>query len=100
MDALVDSMVDFVRTRQLNIAVAGLLTLIYLAYQYWGIVFKAQGVGDELDCHHTTRLSRSRSRSASRSRTRAGHYDYKLDDKHGRRRKRRCPDCSLCNFEE
>uniref|UniRef100_A0A2A4J069 Uncharacterized protein n=1 Tax=Heliothis virescens TaxID=7102 RepID=A0A2A4J069_HELVI len=103
METLIDSIVDFVRVRQLNIALAAVLTLMYLVYQYWGLLFKGQEDDDEEDeCRHTARLSRSRSRSCSRSRTRAGNcHEYKMtDSKHGRRGRkahRRCPDCSLCN---
>ncbi|XP_075989215.1 uncharacterized protein LOC142985122 [Anticarsia gemmatalis] len=100
MDTLMDSIVDFVRVRQLNIALAGLLTLGYLVYQYWNVLFKGQNDLDD-DCHTPMRLSRSRSRSCSRSRTRSGNYhDYKTMDskRRGRKGHRRCPDCSLCNF--
>ncbi|XP_035454114.1 uncharacterized protein LOC118278836 [Spodoptera frugiperda] len=101
METLIDSIIDFVRVRQLNIALAGVLTLIYLIYQYWGLLFKGQDEEDDDACQHA-RLSRSRSRSCSRSRPRSGNYhDYKSAEKHsrrGRKSHRRCPDCSLCNF--
>ncbi|KAF9417975.1 hypothetical protein HW555_005120 [Spodoptera exigua] len=101
METLMDSIIDFVRVRQLNIALAGVLTLMYLIYQYWGLLFKSQDDEDDDDCQHT-RLSRSRSRSCSRSKPRSGkNYDYKSGEKHGRRGRkshRRCSDCSLCNF--
>nr|XP_021196609.2 uncharacterized protein LOC110380818 isoform X2 [Helicoverpa armigera] len=82
------------------VLLAAVLTLIYLVYQYWGLLFKGQEE-EEDECHHTPRLSRSR----SRSRTRSGNYhEYKTNDskycRRGRKAHRRCPDCSLCNFDQ
>ncbi|XP_004926482.1 uncharacterized protein LOC114241707 [Bombyx mandarina] len=101
MDSLAESIADFIRVRQLNIAVAILLSVMYLAYQYWGVMFKCE---EEEDYRGITRKSRSRSRSYSRSRSRSNDHHYKVPEpKHGRRGRkpqRRCPDCSLCNFGE
>ncbi|XP_030034267.1 uncharacterized protein LOC115450398 [Manduca sexta] len=100
MDNFIDAVVDFIRVRQLNIAVAVVLTVMYLLYQYWGVLYKWQ---EDEHCRHA-RLSRSRSRSCSRSRSRSGEHHYKtMDSKHGRRSRkmqRRCPDCSMCHVEQ
>ncbi|KAJ8705517.1 hypothetical protein PYW08_012563 [Mythimna loreyi] len=104
METLIDSIIDFVRVRQLNIALAGVLTLIYLVYQYWGLLFKGHEDDDD-ECRHSVRTSRSRSRSCSRSRPRSNYHDYKMSaeknsSRRGRKAHRRCPDCSLCSFDE
>ncbi|CAH0730510.1 unnamed protein product, partial [Brenthis ino] len=84
--------------------VAALLTLAYLVYQYRTVLFKLSEEEDSLSRRRSSRLSRSRSRTRSRSRSKHNNHDYKLaDSKHGRRGRkpsRRCPDCSLCNYEE
>ncbi|XP_053623241.1 uncharacterized protein LOC128682523 [Plodia interpunctella] len=94
MDAFAESIFEFVKARQLNIAIAGLLTIMYLLYQYWDVLFKEQ---DEELKRVQSRISRSRSRSRSGSR-----YGYKLDNKNswrgGRKLHKRCPNCSACNF--
>ncbi|XP_045456793.1 uncharacterized protein LOC123666784 [Melitaea cinxia] len=103
METLIDSIIDFLRVRQLNIAVAALLTMIYMMYQYRAVLFKIESE-DGVRSRRSSRMSRSRTRSRSRSRTRQGSHDYKVSDtKHGRRGRkptRRCPDCSLCNFDD
>ncbi|XP_026490711.1 uncharacterized protein LOC113396861 [Vanessa tameamea] len=98
MATLIDCIVEFLRVRQLNIALAALLTLAYFVYQYRKTIFKLEE-DDGLQRRCSSRMSRSRSKSRSRSRTRA---DYKLSDmkRRGRKPTRRCPDCSLCNFDE
>ncbi|CAD0206485.1 unnamed protein product [Chrysodeixis includens] len=45
------------------VMLVGLLTLAYLVYQYWGLLFKGQEVEEDEECRHSPRLSRSRSRS-------------------------------------
>ncbi|CAK1587793.1 unnamed protein product [Parnassius mnemosyne] len=102
MESLIDSIVEFIRVRQLNIAIAALLSIVYIAYQYRKILFKVHSDDeDEPIVYHTARVSRSRSRSYSRSRSRprsANSYrSYKVDDtkssRRGRKTQRRCPNC-------
>ncbi|XP_052745698.1 uncharacterized protein LOC112045817 [Bicyclus anynana] len=103
MDVLAEFIADFVRARQLNIAVAALLTLGYLVYQYRGLLVKAQDTiddGDDLLMKNRSscRMSRSRSRSAhSRSRSR----DRRNYDKSRRNKKNhRCANCSHYNCDD
>ncbi|XP_068625925.1 uncharacterized protein [Battus philenor] len=94
MEDFFDAIVDFIRVRQLNIAIAALLSIVYVAYQYRNTIFKfpceEEDVGD-----HRTRLSRSRSRSYSRSRSRPrSTTSWEETKRRGRKPQRRCHNCS------
>ncbi|XP_050359829.1 uncharacterized protein LOC126779711 [Nymphalis io] len=96
MATLIDCIINFLRVRQLNIAIAALLTIGYFVYQYRKVIFKLED-DDGLRRRCSRTISRSRSKSRSRSRS-----NYKLADmkRRGRKPTRRCPDCSLCNYDE
>ncbi|XP_069363709.1 uncharacterized protein [Maniola hyperantus] len=90
MEALAESIADFVRVRQLNIAVVALLTMVYLLYQYRDMLFTSEVEKSQIPRKRSsTRLSRSRSRSCSKGRSRSN------EDKARRgKRGRRCPRCN------
>ncbi|CAB3222477.1 unnamed protein product [Arctia plantaginis] len=95
MDSAITSIKDFIRVRQINIALAGLLTLVYLLYQFWSTMVRSKRNGAV-----PLRLSRSPSRSRSNADCRSRHDHKNLDVKRrGRKSHRKCPDCSECNLE-
>ncbi|XP_073963676.1 uncharacterized protein isoform X2 [Choristoneura fumiferana] len=92
-----DAIIDFVRVRQINLALAGLLVLGYLFYQFGGKIMKLQNSLEDEDCM----MSRSRSRTNLRTRTRSRSRSRSRSTGRGKYLRRRAaePRCSSCGMD-
>ncbi|CAH2062361.1 unnamed protein product, partial [Iphiclides podalirius] len=97
MDDLIASILDFIRFRQINIAIAAILSIVYVAYQYRSKLFKVTyDLDEDSNGDNPTRLSRSCSRSRSRPHSVSSYRGHRAEEKvprRGRRLQRRCPSC-------